>query len=104
MMKNNYTESQRCKDWQSLISKNIKIWLVIMEKQTYKIIKITTDVTKQMLIKIESLTLSEKELETFWKNNQYIAAGCSNIVSEKECYCQSAFTNKEIISIIQIKI
>lgn len=76
-----------------------------MEKEyDYQVVKTTRDITTLSLVSIEYFNLSEKELEKFWKKNQNIAAGCSNTISGRECYCQFSFTDKEIISIIQIKI
>lgn len=76
-----------------------------MEKQyDYRVIKVTRNIATLSLTSIEYLNLSEKELEEFWKKNQGISAGCSDIISGRECYCQFSFTDKEIITIIQIKI
>lgn len=75
-----------------------------MEKQdTYRVIKIEVNVETSIKTETEFPNLTEKELLEFWKNNQFIAAGCGNIVCGKECYCQSSFTNEGIITIIQIK-
>lgn len=72
-------------------------------KTKYHVTKVTTKIAT-LETKTEFFNFDEKELAEFWKNNQYISAGCSNMVLGKECYCQSAFTEEESIMILQVKI
>ena len=53
-------------------------------KTKYHVTKVTTKITT-LETKTEFFNFDEKELTEFWKNNQYISAGCSSISSKVMC-------------------